>query len=131
MLAAGGVPLFNGSAPSNQICKPETCGGLTVDDVDVEPLELIAVIPTAYPVPALSPVKVAVLLATDNDNGAVVTPFNVNVYDVAPFPPDQLKESELAVETLVTFIIFDGNVGMLTGSEAVEPAPFTAVIIIA
>jgi hypothetical protein len=52
------------------------------------------------------------------------------VYDVAPFPPDQLRESELADETLVTLVIFDGVVGMLTGSDAVEPAPLTAVTII-
>ena len=65
--------------------------GILVEDEGVEPNEFTAVIIIAYVVPAVNPVKVAVLLLTEDDIGVAAEPFNENVYDVAPVPPDQLK----------------------------------------
>jgi hypothetical protein len=64
----------------------------------LDPDELTAVTITVYEVPPDRPVNAALFNATPlSVEGIVGVPFTVYVYDVAPLPPDQFTENDVAV----------------------------------
>jgi hypothetical protein len=79
-LFAPGRPVFNGSFPSNQHCRPEIDEGDTNEADELDPIAFVAIIYILYDVFPVSPVNTAYLLLSPwLSKGIVGDPFRLYV----------------------------------------------------